>query len=93
MFIASLGACPLYRCSAVVLAAVGMPECACHALSLLPQDYPSLSMIVAKLQEFHVYPIFAVSNASTPARAAEIYQMYQVRRRVRGEVREGGGRR
>ena len=50
-------------------------------------------MIVAKLQEFNIYPIFAVSNASDPARAAEIYQMYQVRGEGGGEVIEGGGRR
>ena len=49
-------------------------------------------MIVAKLQEFNIYPIFAVSNASDPARAAEIYQMYQVRGEGGGEVIEGGGR-
>lgn len=48
-------------------------------------------MLVAKLQEFHIYPIFAVSNASNPTRSAEIYQMYQVRGRGRHEVCERGG--
>ena len=73
----------------MVLAAVGMPQCSCRVLSL-PQDYPSLSMIVAKLQEFNIYPIFAVSNASDPTRAAEIYQMYQVRGEGGGEGGGGG---
>lgn len=55
-------------------------ECMClFVCCVYSQDYPSLSMIVAKLQEFQIYPIFAVSNASNPERSAEVYQMYQVR--------------
>ena len=46
---------------------------------LLPQDYPSLSMIIAKLQEHQIYPVFAVSNhSSDPTKATAVYQLYQV---------------
>ena len=46
---------------------------------LLPQDYPSLSMTIAKLQEHQIYPVFAVSNhSSDPTKATAVYQLYQV---------------